>query len=338
METPFYRVTFDENGTISSLFDKESRREVAQKDKSLNQLRVFEDKPIYYDNWDIDIFYREKYWDVNDKTSMRWAEEGPVEAVLEIERPYSKSLIRQRIHFYADTRRIDFETYVDWHENQHLLKVLFPCDVHTDEATFDIQFGNVTRKTHTNTSWDMARFESCGHKWADVSEGGYGVAVLNDCKYGHSAHEGEIDLTLIKSGIEPNATTDQEEHFFTYSLYPHAGAWKQSDVPQEAYKLNQPAFAVKGAAKEQSYSFAASSCDDVVIETVKKAENGDGFILRVYENRNTRANAVITLAKEPKSVTECDLLENPTEAVAVQGDAFEFTILPYEIKTFLVKF
>ncbi len=338
VETPFYRVTFDENGTISSLFDKESRREVAQKDKSLNQLRVFEDKPIYYDNWDIDIFYREKYWDVNDKTSMRWAEEGPVEAVLEIERPYSKSLIRQRIHFYADTRRIDFETYVDWHENQHLLKVLFPCDVHTDEATFDIQFGNVTRKTHTNTSWDMARFESCGHKWADVSEGGYGVAVLNDCKYGHSAHEGEIDLTLIKSGIEPNATTDQEEHFFTYSLYPHAGAWKQSDVPQEAYKLNQPAFAVKGAAKEQSYSFAASSCDDVVIETVKKAENGDGFILRVYENRNTRANAVITLAKEPKSVTECDLLENPTEAVAVQGDAFEFTILPYEIKTFLVKF
>lgn len=337
-ETPFYQIKFDENGNIVSLFDKENAREVAQKDQCLNQLRVFEDKPIYYDNWDIDIFYREKYWDVNDKTSMHWVEAGPVEAVLEIERPYSKSLIRQKIHFYSNSRRIDFETYVDWHESQHLMKVLFPCDIHTDEATYDIQFGNVTRKTHTNTSWDMARFESCGHKWADVSEGGYGVALLNDCKYGHSAHEGEIDLTLIKSGIEPNQTADQEEHFFTYSLYPHAGAWKQSDVPQEAYKLNQPAFAIEGSAKEKMFSYAASSNDNVVIETVKKAEDGEGVILRVYENRNMRTNATVTLGKAVQSVSECDLLENPTEEVTAQGNHFNFTIHPYEIKTFLVRF
>ncbi len=338
IETPFYAVQFDANGNIASLFDKENCREVAQQGKPFNQLRVFEDKPIYYDNWDIDIFYNEKYWDVNEKSRMSWTENGPVEAVLEIERPYSKSLIRQKIHFYANTRRIDFETYVDWHESQHLMKVLFPCDVHTDEATFDIQFGNVTRKTHTNTSWDMARFESCGHKWADVSEGGYGVAVLNDCKYGHSVHEGEIGLTLIKSGIEPNATTDQEEHFFTYSVYPHAGAWRQSDVPQEAYKLNQPAFAVKGGKAGESFSFAAVSHDNVVLETVKKAECGDGIILRVYENRNMQTNAAITLGKNLKSVQECDLLENSTDSVPFEGNQFRFTIHPYEIKTFLVKF
>ncbi len=338
VETPFYVVKFDENGNITSLFDKENRREVAQQGKRLNQLRVFEDKPIYYDNWDIDIFYNEKYWDVNEKSSMSWIENGPVEAVLEIERPYSKSLIRQKIHFYADTRRIDFETYADWHESQHLMKVLFPCDVHTDEATFDIQFGNVTRKTHTNTSWDMARFESCGHKWADVSEGGYGVAVLNDCKYGHSAHEGQIDLTLIKSGIEPNATTDQEEHFFTYSLYPHAGAWKQSDVPQQAFNLNQPAFAVKGGKAGETFSLAAADQSNVVLETVKKAENGDGVILRFYENRNMRTNTTITLGKALKSVSECDLLENVTDEFHFEGNQFSFTIHPYEIKTFLVKF
>ena len=338
VETPFYRIRFDENGNIASLFDKENAREIAQQGRSLNQLRVFEDKPIYYDNWDIDVFYQEKYWDVNEKTVMRWVENGPVEAVLEIERPYSQSLIRQSIHFYADSRRIDFVTYVDWHENQHLLKVLFPCDVHTDEASFDIQFGNVTRKTHTNTSWDMARFESCGHKWADVSEGGYGVALMNDCKYGHSAHEGEIDLTLIKSGIEPNATTDQEEHWFTYSLYPHAGAWKQSDVPQAAFCLNQPAVVVQGGAAGESFSFASVDHDNVVLETVKKAENGEGVILRVYENRNARTAATVTLSKKPSSVTECDLLENVTEAVHCEGNRFSFTIQPYEIKTFLVEF
>jgi alpha-mannosidase len=338
VETPFYTITFDENGNISSLFDKENSREVAQKNKSLNQLRVFEDKPIYYDNWDIDIFYQEKYWDVNDKAYMRWTENGPVEAVLEIERPYSNSLIRQKIHFYADSRRIDFETYVDWHESQHLLKVLFPCDLHTDEATFDIQFGNVTRKTHTNTSWDMARFESCGHKWADVSEGGYGVAVLNDCKYGHSAHEGEIDLTLIKSGIEPNATTDQEEHFFTYSLYPHTGKWQQSDVPQEAYKLNQPTFAVAGGKAGDSFSLVSCNADNAVVETVKKAENGTGIVVRVYENRNMRTNAVLTFNKPVKAVSECDLLENPIEKIDQNGNTFAFTIRPYEIKTFLVQF
>lgn len=338
VETPFYQIVFDENGNIASLFDKENAREVAQPGKCLNQLRVYEDKPIYYDNWDIDIFYSEKFWDVNAVTSLRWLEEGPVEAVLEIERPYSNSLIRQKIHFYANTRRIDFETYVDWHENQHLMKVLFPCDIHTDEASFDIQFGNVTRKTHTNTSWDMARFESCGHKWADVSEGGYGVAVLNDCKYGHSAHGGELDLTLIKSGVEPNATTDQEEHFFTYSLYPHAGAWQQSDVPQEAYKLNLPALAVNGGQAGESYSFAESSHANVVLETVKQAENGSGVVLRVYENRNARTNAAIRLGKPFRSVAECDLLENPTGTVSGEGGSFAFTIHPYEIKTFLVEF
>lgn len=111
--------------------------------------------------------------------------------------------------------RIDFETTVDWKEHQHLLKAHFPMDVHTDEATFEIQFGNVTRKTHLNTSWDQARFESCGQKWIDVSEGHYGISLLNDCKYGHSVHNGEMALTLIKSGTEPNPVADQEMHVFT---------------------------------------------------------------------------------------------------------------------------
>ena len=128
----------------------------------------------------------------------------------------------------------------------------FPTDVHSDEATFEIQFGNVKRKVHQNTSWDVARFESCGQKWMDFSEGHYGVSLLNDCKYGHSVKDGCIALTLIKSGIEPNPITDQEEHFFTYALYPHGGDWREGGTVQEAYRLNQPALCVRGAGETPS--------------------------------------------------------------------------------------
>ena len=121
------------------------------------------------------------------------------------------------------------------------LKVHFPVDIHTDEAAFDIQFGNLTRKIHRNTSWDEARFESCGQKWMDMSEGHYGVSLLNDCKYGHSALDGVMTLTLIKSGIEPNPTADQEEHTFTYALYPHAEGWRRANTVTGGYETESAA-------------------------------------------------------------------------------------------------
>ena len=154
LETPFYTVRFDENGQIAAMFDKDARREVFKAGQAGNALRVFEDKPIYYDNWDIDNYYTEKFWDVTDVKDFTWTENGPVRATLHIERSFSKSTICQDIHFYANLRRVDFVTTVDWKEHQHLLKVFFPADVHTDQATFEIQYGNLTRKTHSNTSWD----------------------------------------------------------------------------------------------------------------------------------------------------------------------------------------
>ena len=140
----------------------------------------------------------------------------------------------------------------------------FPVDVHTDEATFDIQFGNLTRKVHQNTSWDKARFESCGQKWMDLSEGHYGVSLLNDCKYGHSVKDSNMALTLIKSGIEPNPMTDYEEHFFTYALYPHAEGWRAAGTVREAYMLNQPLLAVEKGTSAGAYSFASVDKDNVI--------------------------------------------------------------------------
>ena len=337
LETPFYSIVLDKAGAFASIYDKEFGRELVKAGQAANRLRLYEDKPIYFDNWDVDMYYTEKSWPVDDLVSMKWTEDGPVRTTLELTYRCSLSTICQKIHFYADTRRIDFENTVDWKEHQHLLKAEFPVDIHSDEATFEIQFGNVTRKVHTNTSWDKARFESCGQKWMDFSEGRYGVSLLNDCKYGHSVHDGTIGLTLIKCGIEPNPNADVEVHHFTYALYPHGGTWKEAGTVQEAYKLNQPAYTVAAGAPGTSRSFAGVDQDNVILETVKQAEDGNGTIFRLYECQNARTNTVLRV---PETVTEAystNLLEEIEEELPVENGKIAFTIKPYEIKTILVR-
>ena len=339
--TPFAKLDMAADGSFTSLLDLSENRQVWKAGEAGNRLRIYEDKPIYYDNWDIDVFYTERYWDLDEPASIAVTSVGPLCLQITVNRSFMHSRMTQDIRFYAHSPRIDFNTWVDWKEHQYLLKAGFPVDVHTDEAAFDIQFGNVVRKTHTNTSWDRARFESCGHKWMDVSESGYGVSLLNDCKYGHSVREGCIELTLIKSGIEPNPDTDNEEHVFTYSLYPHQGTWREADTQKEAADLNQPLSAVNGGIPGESYGFAGVKGDSVVLETVKRSEDGDGIILRLYESRNKRMNAKVSLSCAPVMVTECNLLEEPVDeagGLMIDRDGFSFVIKPYEIKTYKVVF
>lgn len=338
IETPFYRISIDENGLFTSIYDKECDREVLKAGEKGNLLRMYEDKPMHYDCWDIDMYYSEKYWDAEKADKIQWTEEGPVRATLEIQRTISNSVIKQKIHFYADSRRIDFSTWVDWKEHQHLLKVHFPVNIHSDEATFEVQFGNLKRKIHGNTSWDEARFESCGQKWMDISEGHYGVSLLNDCKYGYSAKDSNIALTLIKSGIEPNKTADQEEHVFTYALYPHKEVWCAAGTVQEAYKLNQPAYATKGELKNTGKSFISTDKDNIIIETVKPAENGDGMIVRLYDCENSLTKATLTFAEGMlESVEECNLMEEKEADIEACGNSFTVSVKPYEIKTYRVR-
>lgn len=338
IETPFYRISIDENGLFTSIYDKECDREVLKAGEKGNLLRMYEDKPMHYDCWDIDMYYSEKYWDAEKADKIQWTEEGPVRATLEIQRTISNSVIKQEIHFYADSRRIDFSTWVDWKEHQHLLKVHFPVNIHSDEATFEVQFGNLKRKIHGNTSWDEARFESCGQKWMDISEGHYGVSLLNDCKYGYSAKDSNIALTLIKSGIEPNKTADQEEHVFTYALYPHKEMWSAAGTVQEAYKLNQPAYATRGELKNTGKSFISTDKDNIIIETVKLAENGDGIIVRLYDCENSLTKATLTFAEGMlESVEECNLMEEKEADIEACGNSFTVSVKPYEIKTYRVR-
>lgn len=338
LKTPFYEIKVNAEGQFTSLYDLDAKRQVLQNGALGNELRIYEDKPLCYSNWNTDIFHLEKSWSVEQTTKLEWVEQGALRACLLVEKEVLGTPVRQKIYFYRDSRRIDFETWVDWKFSEHLLKVHFPVDIHTDEATYDIQFGNITRKLHTNTSWDVARFEVCGHKWADLSEGAYGVSLMNDCKYGYSMKDRVMSLTLIKSGTDPNAAADQEEHFFTYSLYPHQGDWRQAGTVQESMKLNVPLKVMSGTAAEPRFSFASVDCDNVVLETVKRAEDGGGTIIRLYEVGNCRSQVHLTLAQKPRQAEETNLLEEALEQpVQLTEDGLVFEIKPYEIKTFRIQ-
>jgi len=342
LENKYFTILLDENGNFSSIYDKINAREILQKGKKGNLLQAFEDKPLTYDAWDINIYYQEKMWEINDLTGVQVTEAGPVRSALKINRKFLDSTIEQTIYLYNDINRIDFDNTIDWKEKQILLKAAFPVDIHADKATYEIQYGNVERPTHWNTSWDRARFEVCGHKWADLSEGGYGVSLLNDCKYGHDIKDSVMRLTLLKSSTNPNVDADRETHRFIYSLYPHVGDWKTAGVTDMAYKLNCPMYAKVEAAHDGSlpaeFSFVSLDRDNVMIEVVKKAEDSDDTIVRLYEYKNERATIKLTCCKPLVYAAECDLMENETDTIKVEENTFDFEIKPYEIKTFKIRF
>jgi alpha-mannosidase len=258
-----------------------------------------------------------------------------------IVRKTEKSVITQDVTMYAHSPRVDFVTHVDWHETRVLLKAAFPVDVRSTTATYEIAFGAIERATHHNTAWDRARYEVVGHRWADLSEGDYGVRVLNDCKYGHDTKNNVLRLSLLRSPIDPDPKADQGEHEFVYSLYPHGGDWRCGTV-QEAHELNNPmvAVAAKASAGELAAvdAFASVDADNVIIDTVKRHEDSDAIIVRLYEAYGQRGDVAITFGRTPKKVAECDLMEENDTPVKVKGATVQLRVTPYEIRTLKVVF
>lgn len=340
-ENKFIKIKFDDKGQIVSFIDKASDREILKEGAIGNEIQAFEDKPMCFDNWDIDIYYKEKMWKVDDVRSIEVVEKGPVRSTLRIERKFLESTIVQKIYIYNDIQRVDFDSYVDWKEFDILLKAAFPVDINASEATYEIQYGNVTRSTHNNTSWDVAKFEVCGHKWADLSEGDFGVSMLNNCKYGHDIKDGNMRLTLLKSSTDPNPDADKEEHYFTYSIYPHLGNWKDANTAQMAYEINTPLYTkveeVHEGELSNELSLVKVDKNNVMIEVIKKAEDTEHLVLRMYEFHNKRTKATLEFLKDIEEICECNLMERDLEAIKANGNKVEFTIKPYEIKTFKFK-
>jgi alpha-mannosidase len=344
IETPFYRISLNEAGEIASLYDKRLDREVAA--GPLNRLMAFEDKPLRSDAWDIDIFYREKPYTAIALNECIVEESGPIRAVLRITRRFNQSTITQRLIVYAEDPRIEFQTHVDWREEQVVLKTFFPVTVHSTRAAYEIQFGNLERPAHTNTEYDFAQFEVCAQRWADLSEDGFGVALLNDCKYGHDIHNGVMSLTLLKCAPYPDESADKGEHDFSYALLPHAGGWREGGVQEAAIRFNQPIRVLTGVQPKGAVSDTFSLCvvesDHVLLDTIKRAEDEEAWILRLYEYKNRRDKAVnLRFGLPPRKVVETDLMENEiggAELLETGIRGLRFPIGCYEIKTFKVWF
>lgn len=346
LETDQFALKLDENGNICSLFCKGMSREMAEKGSPMNRLVALEDEPIGDDAWNINAYIDEKTWTIDNLEGFEVVENGPVRCVVRLSRRFMDSVIEQNIVLYASLDRIDVKNRIDWKEKSILLKADFPFSVNAPRATFDIQFGNVERSTTKNTSWDFAQFEVCAQRWADLSEEGFGLSILNDCKYGYDIKNGHVRLTLLKSAIYPNPEADKELHEFVYSIYPHAGTWKKAETVRQAAFLNCPAYVCEqkahGGKAEPVYSMISCSDDNVIIDTVKRAEDGDGMIIRLYECYNKTTDALLTFSHPVKEAFECDMLENNEKRLDMgkAGDASRLgiTVKPYEVRTIRVRF
>ncbi len=343
-ETPCLIVNFNKDGEIASVYDKENAREVISEGETGNELRIYEDYPDKYDAWEVVEYSEYKYLTVGAPEAAEIVTDG-ARTGLYARRRHGESVIEQTVWFSSSTRRIDFETRLDWHSKHRTLRAAFPVAVNTDKASFEIQFGYTERPTHYNTSWDRSKFETCGQKFADMSEGGYGVSLLNDCKYGHNVHGNTLMLTLLRCPSYPNEVADEGIHEFTYSLMPHAGTL-DSEIVREAFDLNNPMTVIERTPGShgtlpESWSAVTVDKDNVVCDTVKDAEDGDGVVIRLYEALNKRCRTHVTLGFEAKSVEICDLLESSLSQVDFKSESgktcFSLDVLPFEIITVKIK-
>ncbi len=303
-------------------------------------MEVYEDYPREYDAWEITEYYKQKKWIADDVSGVEVINEGNY-AAIKITRKYGLSNFVQTVSLSELSPRIDFHNKIDWHEDHVLLKAAFPVDVMSDDVNCDIQFGHLSRPTHRNTPYDEAKFEICAHKWIDLSENGYGVSLINDCKYGHSVEGNVMRISLLKAPSYPNPIADKEVHEFTFALYPHKGTLAESGTISEGYKLNQPLTAFKIGKQDgvlsDTLSLVSSSNSAFVIETVKRAEDGDGIIVRGYESLGGKVKTDVKFGFDVKSAEICDLQENKVSDLEVKDNAVKLTISNFEIVTLRVR-
>ncbi len=337
LENGLLRLRFDRKGNLISILDLLAKREVLAPDRVGNRFQLHRDMPIMWDAWDVDIFYKETGQDIDGLESCDVVEQGPLRAVVRIVRVFGKSRIEQKIVLRAGSPRIDFVTEIDWQEEQKLLKVAFPVNVRSPRATYEIQYGHLERPTHYNTSWDLARFEVCAQKWADLSEPSYGVALLNDCKYGHDIHDNIMRLSLLRAPNSPDPKADRGRHQFTYSLMPHAGDFRTAGVIEQAYALNVPLQVrelepAKGTLPA-TRSFFSTDRPGVIIESVKVAETGRGLVVRLYEAYGSRGTVTLSTTLPVRKVERTDMLERPIGKLELNDLSVRLDLKPFEIVT-----
>ncbi|HEX2181978.1 MAG TPA: alpha-mannosidase [Rubrobacteraceae bacterium] len=332
IENELLRVEIGADGSLDGVYDREAGREVL--DGRGNLLLAYADKPANWDAWDVQEGYEAEGEEVPGAESVEVVEAGPLRAAVRVERRFRGSRISQTYKLLSGSRRLDIETRVQWRERQVLLRALFPLNVRSHEATFETMYGVVRRPTHRNTSWDAARFEVSAHRFADLSEPGYGVALLNDGKYGHSARDNVLGISLLRGPLYPDPLADEGEHRFTYSLFPHPGDWTEAGVTLEAFSLNSPLLAMAGGGGPVEYGLVAAGGLELALGALKRAEGGRGVILRLYEPHGKRGHATLRFAFDVERIQRVNLLEEPEgEVEKTRDNEIRLDVRPFEVLT-----
>jgi alpha-mannosidase len=333
LENSSLRAELARDGRLLSLVERRSGREALAAPG--NVLQVYDDRPTAYDAWDVDPFHLETVSDCPPAASWDVVRSGGLRAEVVLHRAIGRaSSMRQVVRLDAGSPRLEFHCQVDWRESNTMLKVLFPVDVLARAATYQMQFGYTERPTHYSTSHDLARYEVPGHRFADLSEHGFGVALLTDCKYGYSTYGNEMRISLLRSPTMPDPQADVGSHEFAYAVMPHSGGWREAGVVAEAARFETPLRWAPGEASPRSFF----SVDDpnLVLDTVKRAEDGDALVLRLYEAHGARGRARLRVGVPFSGAVRCNLLEDAGEAQPIAGDAIELDYRPHEIISLLV--
>ncbi|WP_257348904.1 alpha-mannosidase [Pseudalkalibacillus decolorationis] len=336
-ETSFYQVEFSTNGWISRLYDKKADKEIIKDREFANEFELFDDLPTNWDAWDIDSRFEKQRAIKPNLVSSKVIHKGTVSDSLSFKWEINNSFISQEIIFYHHNRRIDFKTKVDWKEEHKLLKVAFPVNVYSPNATYEIPFGSVQRPTHNNTSWEQAQYEVCGQRWADLSQGDYGVSLLNDSKYGYDIKGNRIRLSLLRAPKWPDNSADMMEHEFTYSLFAHEGDWRKGDTVKKGHELNSPITVLKVESHPgilpNTMTFLETKSKSAIVDSVKQAENGEGIIVRLYESEGSESTTTIQCKFQVNSANETNLLEQSPNKIPIRDGIVNRKLSPYEICT-----
>jgi alpha-mannosidase len=304
-----------------------------------NLLQLLDDRPAEWDAWDIDREAMDTAVDLAEADEVVLVESSEHRATLRVLRSFGGSRVEQLVRLTRGSGRLEVHCTVDWHEEHTLLKVAFPLQVHTATARHEIQFGHVERPTHRNTSWDQARFETCAHTWVDLSEDGFGVAVLNDSKYGHDVLGSDVRISLLRAPTWPDPLADRGRHRFAYALYPHAGGATAGGVIEQAHAFNSPLRIRPVDSSDRSlprrHSLVAPDRPGVVISAIKAADDGDAMVVRLHEAYGGARTVKLALA-DVTSAERVDLLEEPlpeVDPVTVVDGVLELQLGAFELVT-----
>ncbi|MFP4053138.1 MAG: alpha-mannosidase [Phycisphaerae bacterium] len=330
LENNLLRVELNARGEIVSLFDKEAGREMAA--GLCNELKMYKDVPTKFDAWDIDSMYQQQLMELPGEAEVEVITQGPLLGAVRIRRTLNHSQMEQIVSLRRGTKRVDFETTIEWNEDHKMLKVAFPVDVHTEEVISEIQFGHIRRPNHKSRPYDADRFEVCNHKWSALAEEARGVAVLNDCKYGLHASGNTIELTLLRAPKAPAEHADKGTQKFTYAVLPWSGPLAKSRVVHEAYDLNVPAVVASGSAGEGS--LIGVDAANVIVETVKPAEDGSGdVVVRLYESARSATRCTLKTSLPVARAVETDMLENERAALECDGGSIVLDLGAFQVRT-----